>query len=137
MLLWEFDELRRNLFDQPHPVGRAAENETSPVHLAGADRQQNRLAMTAADLECDLRFRQQMNIVPLHLLQSDLADAVEVARCGAVIQNLRRRLRRVLQVHLNRMALAGMGLALLQALTNLSLSWSPRPSPSKCNLTPI
>ena len=47
-----------------------------------------------------------MDIMPFHFLQAVLADAVQEARGCAVIQNLRRCLRRVLQIHLDRMALA-------------------------------
>jgi hypothetical protein len=48
-----------------------------------------------------------MDIMPFHFLQAVLADAVQESRGCAVIQILRRRLRRVLQIHLDRMALAG------------------------------
>src|SRR5207247_6343096 len=61
----------------------------------------------ASDLELDLSLRRQMNIVALHLVQTILADGVEKTGGRAVVESFRRRLRRVLQVHFDRVPLTG------------------------------
>ena len=78
------------MVNQPHTIGRATEYETSPMHVAGTNRQQHRLAVPAADLERDFGFGRKVDVVSLHSLQPVFTDAVEKTRCGAVIQNLRR-----------------------------------------------
>ena len=77
------------MVNQPDSVGRATENEPGPVHLARADRQQHRFAMPPTNLHRDLCLRRQVNVMPLHFLQTILADALEEAGGRAVVQNLR------------------------------------------------
>src|ERR1051326_1454755 len=95
------------MINEPHAVGRTTKNEARPMHIAGANRQQHRPTVSTADLQRKLRFRRQVDIMPLHFLQTLLSDAVEKSHGRAMVQSLRRRLWEVLQIHLDRMALAG------------------------------
>src|SRR5882724_1121528 len=95
------------MINEPHAVGRTTKNEARPVHIAGANRQQHRLAVSTADLESERRLRRQVNIMPLHFLQTLLSDAVEKSHGRAMVQSLRRGQRCVLQINLKRMPLAG------------------------------
>jgi hypothetical protein len=84
MLFRKIDELWWDVIDQPDAISGTAEDETGAVQLAGTNGQEGRLAVTAADLQCDFRFGGEVNVVPLHPLQSVLTDAIEESGGGAV-----------------------------------------------------
>ena len=71
-----------------------------PVHLTGANSQQHRPPAPRADLKRNFRFRGKMHMMPLHFEQALLPDRIEKPRRRAVIEEFRRRLRRILEIPL-------------------------------------
>jgi hypothetical protein len=54
LVRWELNEFWWNLIHEPHAVGRAAKHVSGTMHIPGANDQQDRFAVSAADLERDL-----------------------------------------------------------------------------------
>src|SRR5579863_1273929 len=102
----KFNELWRDVVDEPDAVGGAAEDEAGPVHISCTDGEDHRLAVPAADAGSGFSVWRKMNIMAVHALQAVFADRIEKARRGTVIEKLGRRLRRILQIHRDGMPLA-------------------------------
>src|SRR4051812_12252371 len=78
---------------------------TGAVHVACANDEQHRFAVSPAHLNRHLRFGRQVDIVTFHSLQSVFAYAIEESRGRAMIKNFWRCLRWVLQIYFDRMPL--------------------------------
>ena len=95
------------MVNEPDAIGGATEDEARAMHFARADVQQNRFSVTTGDLQSDFCFGRKVDVMARHLLQTALADRIEKARGCAMVKYFGRTLRRVLEVHLNGMTLAG------------------------------
>ena len=60
------------------------------VHLTGPNREQDRFSMARSDLHGHFCFRGQMNVMPLHLLQTALPNGFEKSLRCSVVENRRR-----------------------------------------------
>jgi hypothetical protein len=93
------------VFHEPNAICRASKDVAGAMHVTGANYEQHGFAVAAADLECHLGFRGEMDSVACHFLQAVLANGVQESRGGAVIEQLRRSLRFASQINFDRMSL--------------------------------
>src|SRR5438034_3849469 len=77
------------------------------MHVTSADYQEPRFAVTRSDLDCDFGFCRKMDVVTLHALQTVTSNPRQESRRRTVIQEFRRGLRLILQVHRERVSLTG------------------------------
>ncbi len=96
-----------NMLDEPDTVGAAVKDMTFAVHLAGENGKQHRLSMPGADFHRDARLGREVDMVARHLEEALGADGIKETGRGAVVEDLRRLLRRVFQLNLDGMTLAG------------------------------
>jgi hypothetical protein len=78
-----------------------------PVHITGADREQDRLAAPGAHLHRSGGVGVKMHVMPFHLLQARLSDRIQETVGCAVIKQFGRRLGCILQIHFDGMTLIG------------------------------
>lgn len=93
------------MIDEPDAVGAAAKDMAFAMHLTGEDGEQHRLSMSCANLQRHPCLGGEVDVVTPHLDQTFFADGVEETCRGAVVEELRRLLWRILQLDLDRMPL--------------------------------
>ena len=95
------------MFHEPDAVGAEVKGVACLMHVRRQNGEENGFPMTCADLHCHFRFCGEMDVVALHFQQPLHLNAFEKARRGAVIEDRRRVLGLIVQIHLHGMPLAG------------------------------
>jgi hypothetical protein len=95
------------LLGQPDAVVGAVKDVAGAVHRAGGDAQHQGLAAAPPDDSRGLRVGREMDVVSVHAAEALGADRRQAARHRAMEEELGRLERRQLEIHRDRMTLAG------------------------------
>ena len=95
------------MFHEPDAIGAEVKGVACLMHVGRHDGEENGFSMPCSDLHRHFCFCRQVDVVALHFQQPLHLNAFEKACRGAVIEDRRRFLGLIVQIHLHGMPLAG------------------------------